>query len=202
MTDLFKGVLIGLVFGLPVGAVGALTVRRTLLYGIKSGLLTGLGSSAADCFYACVGAFGFTMVSDFLLRYRIIITVFGGGLILWMGVRLLLRQEDSVGQKEEESSFGKMVLSSFGIGITNPAAILTFLFAFSYFDIQADAGVLNGLLLVGGVFLGTYFWWTALTATAYTLKTRSKQFNHRRMNQVFGIILCLFGAVVFLRLFL
>ena len=202
MSELFKGILIGLLFGLPVGAVGALTVQRTLRYGIKPGLLTGLGSSAADCFYACVGAFGFTMVSDFLLRHRIIITVLGGGLILWMGICLLLRQADPAGPKDEETGFVKLFLSSFGIGITNPAAILTFLFAFSYFDIQAGAGVPNGLFLVGGVFLGTYFWWIALTAAAYILKTRSRAFNYRRMNRLFGGILCLFGAVVFLRLFL
>lgn len=46
---LLKGIFIGLVFGAPAGAVGALCVQRSLLYGAKSGLITGLGSSAADC---------------------------------------------------------------------------------------------------------------------------------------------------------
>ena len=64
MEYLMRGILIGL----PVGAVGALTVQRTWNSGIRSGLLTGLGSSAADCCYACVGAFGLTLISDFLLR--------------------------------------------------------------------------------------------------------------------------------------
>lgn len=58
MEYLLKGILIGLLFGLPVGAVGALTVQRTWRLGVKAGLLTGLGSSVADCFYACVGALG------------------------------------------------------------------------------------------------------------------------------------------------
>lgn len=149
MEELLKGILIGLLFGLPVGAVGALTVQRTLRYGVKSGLLTGLGSSAADCFYACVGAFGFTMISDLLLRYQLIITVLGGGLILYMGIRLFLRREGPAGQREEAHSFAKLFLSSFVIGITNPAAILTFLFSFSYFEIQASAAGLRGLFLVG-----------------------------------------------------
>lgn len=52
---IFKGILIGLIFGLPVGAVGAMTVQRTWEHGIKAGLLTGMGSSAADCIYAGIG---------------------------------------------------------------------------------------------------------------------------------------------------
>ena len=70
MSLLLKGILIGLLFGVPVGAVGAMTVQRTWEHGIKAGLLTGIGSSIADCIYAAIGAFGLTMVSDFLLEYQ------------------------------------------------------------------------------------------------------------------------------------
>ena len=79
---ILRGILIGLLFGMPAGAVGAMTAQRTLTYGMKAGLLTGLGSSAADCLYACVGAFGLTLVSDFLLRYQSIINLAGGCLHL------------------------------------------------------------------------------------------------------------------------
>ena len=56
MEYLLRGILIGLLFGLPFGAVGALTVQRTWSSGVKAGLLTGFGSSVADCAYACIGA--------------------------------------------------------------------------------------------------------------------------------------------------
>ena len=55
MEYLLRGVMVGVLFGLPVGAVGALVVQRTWSGGIRAGLLTGLGSSAADCCYAAVG---------------------------------------------------------------------------------------------------------------------------------------------------
>lgn len=70
MDYLLRGVLIGLLFGLPAGAVGALTVQRTFQYGVRAGSLTGPESLAAGCLYACVGAFGLTLVFDFLLRYQ------------------------------------------------------------------------------------------------------------------------------------
>lgn len=49
MLELFlKGLLIGIVFGVPAGAIGALTIQRTLEGGFLYGFLTGMGSSAAD----------------------------------------------------------------------------------------------------------------------------------------------------------
>lgn len=88
MDYLLHGILIGLLFGLPVGAVGTMTVQHTLSSGIKAGLFTRLGSSVADCFYAAVGVFGITLISDFLLKYQVII--FGTVLCLF-GIFVLLR---------------------------------------------------------------------------------------------------------------
>lgn len=202
MDYLLKGICIGLLFGLPVGAVGALAVQRTFSHGVKAGLLTGLGSSVADCMYACIGVLGLTFVSDFLLQRRMIITVLGGGLVLYLGIRSLLRKEETVVQEAVDTDFTRMFLSSFAVGVTNPAAILTFLFAFSYFGISADAGAFSGALLVGGVFLGTYIWWGTLSAVTCVIKKKTGNRSFRTMNKVFGSILALIGVVVILRLFL
>ena len=201
MDYLLRGILIGLLFGLPVGAVGTMTVQRTWKVGIKAGLFTGLGSSAADCFYAVVGVFGLTLISNFLLKYQVVINILGGGFVLFLGIRLLMKKEDTAGAKVETINPIKMFLSSFAVGITNPAATLTFLFAFSYFGISAGAGLLRGILLVIGVFTGTYIWWGTLTAVTHIIKKKTEKFNFRYMNLIFGSILSLFGVIVLLRLF-
>lgn len=196
---LIKGILIGLLFGLPVGAVGTMTVQRSWSFGFRAGLLTGLGSSVADCLYALVGAFGLTLISDFLLQYQAVITVLGGILILFMGVRLLISKGESPMTSTKKISGIKMFLSSFAIGITNPAAILTFLFAFTYFGISDVAGLRDGISLVCGVFIGTYLWWGTLSVVTCAIKAKTKLQSFLYMNQVFGTILTLFGATVFLR---
>ena len=193
---------IGLLFGLPVGAVGALTVQRTWRLGVKAGLLTGLGSSVADCFYACVGAFGLTLISDFLLRWQGIITALGGALILIMGLKSLIRPQGELLPDENPLGGAKLFLTSFAIGITNPAAILTFLFAFTYFGISEVSEWIGAILLVAGVFLGTYFWWGTLSALTQFIKKKAAKFQIRTMNRIFGGILCAFGIIVFVRLFL
>lgn len=69
--------------------------------GVSAGLLTGLGSSVADCFYACVGAFGLTLISDFLLRWQGVITALGGTLVLAMGLKSLIRPQGELPPDEE-----------------------------------------------------------------------------------------------------
>ena len=197
---LLKGILIGLLFGVPVGAVGAMAAQRAFNNGFAAGLKTGLGSSAADCFYAVCGAFGLTFVSDFLLKYQTIIHGVGGVLILAMGMHLILKKEEQ-GHLEEQTGDGiKMFLSSFVVGITNPAAILTFLFAFSYFGITEKMGIFDGIQLVAGVFIGTCIWWCLLSAGVVYAKKKTENRSVRYQNQVFGFILALFGAVVFVRI--
>lgn len=202
MSYLIRGIIIGLLFGVPVGAVGTMTVQRTLCYGFRAGLITGLGSSIADCFYACIGAFGLTFVSEFLLKYQTAIHILGGTLILLIGIRLLGQREITAVSSKQAEGGVKMFLSSFTIGITNPAAILTFLFAFSYFGITNQTGWIYGIMLVAGVFIGTYIWWGALSAAVNFLKKKSKNHSLHNMNRIFGIILILFGVVVYIKTFL
>ena len=168
--------------------------------GVSAGLLTGLGSSAADCFYACVGAFRLTLISDFLLRWQGVITALGGTLVLAMGLKSLIRPQGELPPDEETLGGVKLFFTSFVIGITNPAAILTFLFAFSYFGISEVSGWGDGSLLVLGVFLGTYYWWGTLSALTQFIKRKAAKFKLRTMNRIFGSVLCLFGVIVFLRL--
>ena len=148
---------------MPAGAVGAMTAQRTLNYGMKAGLLTGLGSSVADCMYACIGACGLTFISDFLLRHQSIIHLAGGCLILGLGIHMLITKNNKTQNAPDSSRGIRMFLSSFAVGITNPAAILTFLFAFSWFGIDGQTGIADGAGLVCGVFIGTYIWWGALS---------------------------------------
>lgn len=195
LNYLIKGIVIGLIFGVPAGAVGAMTVQRTMEYGPRTGILTGIGSSAADCLYAGVGAFGLTFVTDFLLNHQKAINFAGGGFLLLLGLRLL-GKKNSVMKESKKAGISGTFLSSFVVGITNPAAILTFLFAFSYFGLSGNMGVVNGSLLVLGVFLGTLCWWVILAALTEKLKGRFSEHILNHMNKVFGIILSLFGLVV------
>ena len=73
---LIKGLVIGLAIAAPVGPIGVLCIRRTLVEGRLVGLVTGMGAATTDGLYGAVAAFGLTAISDLLI---------GNG--LWLGRR-------------------------------------------------------------------------------------------------------------------
>lgn len=201
MSYFLRGILIGFVFGVPGGAIGALTVQRTFRYGRKAGLLTGLGSSFADTIYAGVGIFGITLISDFISCNQNVINMLGGSMILFMGIRLLLGKTEPFDERLKAAEAAKMVISTFMIGITNPATMFLFLFGFSYFGISGEEGILQRTLMACGVFCGTYIWWVLIAVIVPMIREKAVKFRERYLNKVFGTLLCLLSAVVFARIF-
>ena len=49
-----KGLLIGFIFGVPAGAIGALTIGRTLDKGFTAGFLTGKIYRWPNCILGCL----------------------------------------------------------------------------------------------------------------------------------------------------
>lgn len=193
--------MIGIIFGIPVGTIGTMAMQKTLTYGVKAGVMTGVGSSIADSLYALIGAFGLTFISNFLLEHEIVINLLGGTLLVLMGMSMLRKKEKNQEIYNNQSiSSVRLILPSFFIGITNPVAILTFLFAFTYFRIPTSLDVFEGICLVVGVFLGTLFWWIALAISLEMIKKRKVLKSLGNKNMWFGLTYILLGFIVFVRI--
>lgn len=197
-----KGFIIGLIFGIPAGAVGALTIQRTLKYGFLTGFLSGLGCSMADLIYACIGAFGITIVSDFILDNQLIINTAGGIILLVMGICMVTKSSAGKNIQLQKSGVLKMFFSSFVVGITNPAAILTFIWAFSWFGIFQGVDFEKGCFLVAGVFSGTALWWLIISSFANLFKNRINNEIMGKADKVFGFVIILLSIVVFIKTFI
>ena len=194
---LIRGLLIGLIFGVPAGAIGALTIQRTLNSGFTAGLMTGLGSSAADLLYACVGVFGITLVSDFLTRSQRPISLLGGLLIVALGV---LRQKPQRQQQEpDRAKWPLCFASSFAIAITNPATVLSFLMAFTAFEITGNQTPAQSIQLIAGILLGTLCWWSLLSGITAVLREKINARIYQLLNRLLGCLMMIFGCVVLLR---
>lgn len=204
---LIKGLIIGIVFGVPAGVVGVLSIQRVLSQGAWAGLVTGLGSSVADVFYACVGVFGITVISDFLLRHQRVICMAGCLMVIVLGIRSLRKSETvyrssgslTESNRVEQWKGGNMVscfLSSFVIAITNPATILSFMLVFSMFQIGGTESMGENVQLVFGIFCGTCVWWLAIAAGVGLLRYRVTDKFYRKLNQIFGVLMVLLGIVI------
>ena len=190
-----RGLLIGLVFGVPAGAIGALTIQRTLEGGFTAGFSTGLGSSAADLLYSCVGIFGITIISDFLTAHQTVIREIGGCLILLLGIVILRKKELPKVQKEPKGTPVFCFLSAFTAAILNPAPVLSFMVAFTAFGInELNAG--QGIALVAGILAGTLSWWALLSGIVAHFRKRVTDNIYKWLNRILGCLMAVFGIVM------
>lgn len=196
---LVRGLLIGLIFGVPAGAIGALTIQRTLNGGFAAGLSTGLGSSAADLLYACAGIFGVTLVSEFLSRYQRPISLLGGLMIMALGVHIFRQKPQGRQQETSQMKLPICFASSFVIAITNPATVLSFLMAFAAFEITGEQTAMQSIQLIAGIFLGTLCWWSVLSGVTAAFRSRVNQRIYQVLNRVLGCFMLIFGGVVLIK---
>lgn len=73
-----RGVIIGLSIAAPVGPIGVLCIRRTLVDGRLAGFISGIGAATADACYGCIAGFGLTWVSSFLIDQQPLLQSVGG----------------------------------------------------------------------------------------------------------------------------
>lgn len=60
ISFLLRGLIIGFSIAAPVGPIGVLCIRRTLVQGRVFGILSGLGAASADAMYGVIAALGLT----------------------------------------------------------------------------------------------------------------------------------------------
>ncbi|MDE7201962.1 MAG: LysE family translocator [Lachnospiraceae bacterium] len=194
-----RGILIGLIFGVPAGAIGALTIQRTLERGFAAGLLTGAGSSAADLLYSAVGIFGIAIISDFLTAYQKVVQTVGGAFIVVLGISILRKKERAAAVQETKGSLVFCFLSSFGTAVMNPATILSFMVAFTAFEINGDVSVPEGTGLILGILAGTLGWWFLLSGGVSMFRQRITDRIYKWLNRILGSFMMILGIVMIVR---
>ena len=196
-----KGTIIGLSMAIPVGPIGILCVRRTLLEGRLSGFVSALGLATADVVFGCIAGFGLTFVSDFLISQQVWLRLIGGLFLCTIGVKILLAKF-----VEREISFRKKGLlgaytSMFLFTLTYPMTILIFLGIFAGLGIVSTTGNFASIAaLVLGVFTGSILWWVILSGAIGSLRNKFTVQGLQWINRISGILIIGFGLAVLLSL--
>ena len=195
------GAAAGVAIAAPVGPIGVLCIRRTLVEGWAMGLICGLGAATADAAFGAAAGLGLSAVSGFLTHRRDWLGILGGAFLCYLGVRAWSARVPG----SPEAASGRLprrgmgatrwaaYFSTFFLTLTNPMTILSFAAFFAGFGAQAAAGRSTGLLLVAGVFIGSAGWWMVLCAGTGLLRRRIATAGLRRINQVSSLILWVFG---------
>jgi threonine/homoserine/homoserine lactone efflux protein len=186
---LLKSLVLGLSIAAPVGPIGILCIRRSLVEGRIAGLICGLGAATADAVYGAIGAFALNGISAWLVRGRLWMTLAGSGFLVYLGVKIFRAPPPET--TATGSATGAYV-STFVLTLANPLTILSFAAAFA--GMGAGAVGYGGVVtMLVGVFVGSAIWWLMLTSVAGALRGRMSPPFFVAINRASGALLTGFG---------
>ncbi len=196
---LIQGLIIGFSVAMPIGPIGILCIRRTLLQGRLIGIITGLGVATADAIYGSIAAFGISFISNFLINNQNILKITGGSFLLFLGIKIL-SSENSFDDlsKIKKTNIISSYTSSLFLTLTNPITILLFASIFSWWNIVIDTLSTNeAWMLILGIFSGSLLWFTILSLIVGILRSKFVIQHLIWINQLSAIILIGFSILTF-----
>lgn len=205
MDVFLKGMMIGLLIAVPLGPIGILCIRRTLVSGMGSGLASGLGAALADSLYGVIAAFGLAAVAAFFNKYTVILRLLGGAFLFLLGLKAIMHggkgAEEVTDVRHESRGLGGLVsdfFSTFFLTLSNPVTIIVFMAIFAGMDFVADLEADRALpfMLVTGVFAGSFVWWFILSFGIGKLRHKLDGKVMRLLNLVSGAVLVGFALLV------
>lgn len=194
MVTFFKGLAIGFAMAVPVGPVGLLCIRRTLNYGLRTGLLSGLGAALADVVFAAAAGAGLASLAEFLLGIEWELRVAGGAFLVLLGIWTFFKRQRQPGATRAGHS---AITTTFLLTLTNPMTLLAFLGFFVAFGVSIGGGLALGLvILVAGVFVGSGLWWSVLCVGIGEIRHRVDEPLLLWINRASAVAISGFGAYV------
>ena len=195
MNILLLGWFVGLLIAMPVGAVAALAIKRTLHAGWPTGAATGLGAATADTIYAAVAAFGVYAVQDFLIDHQYTLRVIGGGALLIVGLKMLWQKTkveiNCLEDAEDPDAWHRIArgyITGLIITLTNPLTLIAFLTIFTNFGLTNDMqSYKTALSFVAGAFVGAASWWLSLVGGVTLIKARISDAIIVKINRILAI---------------
>ncbi len=184
----------GVSIAAPVGPIGALCIRKTLSEGRLSGLAAGFGAATADALYGAVAGFGLTAVSSWLIAGSRYFGLGGGAFLVYLGITTLLARPGAESAKCPTSSLWKTYFTTFGLTLTNPMTILSFIGIFAGLTAGAARDYSAAATLITGVFAGSGAWWLVLTSGIGLIRGQSTAKLLRWVNVASGGVILACGV--------
>jgi threonine/homoserine/homoserine lactone efflux protein len=188
---LIRGIIAGLVIAAPVGPVNVLCMQRAISRGWKAGVITGFGAALADTVYGGIAGFSISFVIALLIRELFWIRLFGGILLIGIGIAYLRREHQHINTGSQNGS----APSAFLLTLMNPTTVLSFLAILAALRMEGHRPWWQTVFVVGGIFLGSMTWWVILSATVNHFRQKINDRTMVWMDRIAGAALGGFGVL-------
>lgn len=194
ITIFLKGIFIGFVLAIPLGPIGVMCIRKTLIEGRLRGLVIGLGAATADLIYGAVAAFGLTIISDTIDDQKIWIRLFGGVLLLFLGIKAF-RARSSKTNLPGPTGILKSYFATVLLTLTNPITIFAFIAVFAALGLGNNIGYFSASALVAGIFIGSILWFFTLNSGVFLFRKKLDLTGLLWVNRIAGSFIIISGVV-------
>ena len=206
--ELLKAIAVGVCAAVPVGPVLLMLIQKTLCGGKKAGILTGLGSAAADTVFAAVALFTTSLVGSFVERYEPWIMLFGGLVVAAVGLNIALRDSGRAsdaaalkmpGKRRKAELYGAgCALQSALSALSNPGALALMIGLVAVFGLGSPDVASPVWLLAAAVFVGESAYWVLVTCLVSAFVRPGREVL-RLVCRIAGTAICAFALVLFVR---
>ncbi len=193
----FKGLLVGFGLAVPIGPVGIMCIRKTLMERHSRGLMTGLGAATADSLYGGIAAFGLTFITDIIAGHQFWLHLVGGILLLALGIKTYLVTHERPWHPFDNRGVVGSYLAAFLLAVSNPVTVFAFIAVFAAFGLGNKAAFATRCMLVCGVFTGSFLWFVALGHVATVFRHKLDEGGFKWVNRVSGVLIIISGIAAF-----
>jgi putative LysE/RhtB family amino acid efflux pump len=206
-----KAVLAGFVVAVPIGAIGAMCLRRALQGRWVTGLITGSGAALADAILATAAMFGLSLLSHYVLENQRPVLLVGGVFLIFIGLRMIRKRHPELqadvpnvnAELRRWRVLGGAFSTGFVLTIINPATLIAFIGVFAGLGLfaQRPNSLLQNWIVIVGVFTGSMLWWGTLTRAAYAMRRHMSMEFIAVANVLLGLLVAGFGIASLLSVF-
>ncbi|HEV3270475.1 MAG TPA: LysE family transporter [Candidatus Rhabdochlamydia sp.] len=191
---ILKSILLGFLITLPVGPIGILCLRKILQLGALFGFILGLSQLFAIFIFSIIITFGMSLVSGFIIKYEFWFRLMGGLMLIGFGVKIFFSKgsassDKAISTKNFISDFFSIVF----LTLINPPVVLAFLAIFTGLGLYRVTSLVEQLLIILGILLGSIFSWTIICLCFAGYKKNATQKLMSWINRSAGVFLTSFG---------
>lgn len=195
---LLSGIVIGILVSAPMGPIGMLIIRRTLIRGRWPAFFTGIGAALSDLTYCLLVGLGLSFVTDFVETNQYLLQMLGSVVMLiYAGYLFGSNPARSITPRAmRPMAPWRDFASGFLLTFSNPLILFLIIGLFARFTFQSPRFAwwhqAVGYMAIAGGALG---WWFAVTW--FVNKVR-RHFNMRSLwliNKILASIILVMGAI-------
>lgn len=192
-----KGIAVGFVLCAPLGPVGVLCLERTVSAGRLAGFCSILGAAVVDGFYGLVAGLGMNAVETFLNEGRFWFQIFGGVVLVAVGLRLYMASPASGPSRTPGRSRLDAFLATAALMLSNPFPILVISAALSALTAGRPGSAFPDIpLFAFGLFLGSLLWSPLLVGASAWIRRMIQPDHLRLIHRICGAVIAGCGLML------